>query len=422
MGEIQAAVRRHDPADLFRGLNLLEFIFIELSPDDDPQQVFESMNTKGRELASIEKVKNYIFTGMPIDVQQRVSDSSWRELERATRASADAKNAASFLRDFLRWKTGRNVGERQSYREFRRWRCPHGEIEASSEREVLCAGMRDAAVSYARVVRGLADTPPAIEVELRQLRSLGTTVHATACLRLLAEDAAERAAGEDPSVVTRRTAALLNVLARWLTRAFYVGGSKSGFNTQVIDMTRRLPVSGPDGKAAVWAAAVSALRSSKVGVPGDAEIRAATLARTAYGGQATGLTKAVLYGIAGGVPGSGFSDGLAPELFMTVEHVLPVKLNSDWRAALGSDAEAVHEKWRHRIANLVLLNIDENGAAGASAFEQKRRVYAQADVPFTREIAAQTEWSEATLLARSSEISAAILKTWPWSPDGCRSV
>ena len=310
-------------------------------------------------------------------------------------------------------------GGPKTYREFVKWRCSRPKPDTHDTKVALCDEIREAAGYYDRVMRPVDGTPRAIERELHQLRSINTRVHVAPCLRLLAEDAAEREAGSDPAETTRRTAAALNVLARWLTRVFYVG-APAGLNSQAADLAHRLRYDDAARKAREWESFVSGLRLTGVGVPSDRAVERATLDRRAYGGGATVVTKGVLYGIARGAGLPEPAPGLPAVEDMTVEHVMPRRLTDEWRADLGDSAVDVHDRWANKIANLTLLSPPENGFAGTAPFSEKRRVYAATTIPFSRELSEHDRWGEAEMEARSARIGRAVCDTWPWPAEGCR--
>ena len=56
--------------DLFKAIQRLEIIDISLNKDDDPQLIFESLNSTGLDLSEGDKIRNYILMGLPKDKQE----------------------------------------------------------------------------------------------------------------------------------------------------------------------------------------------------------------------------------------------------------------------------------------------------------------------------------------------------------------
>ena len=99
----------------------------------------------------------------------------------------------------------------------------------------------------------------------------------------------------------------------------------------------------------------------------------------------------------------------------TVEHILPQSptKKSHWRQMFGG------KKGRYRgilvssqLGNLTLLSEFENSTAGAKEFDEKRKIYARAEFPITRELANFEAWTPDTLNQRTEVLLGQLLKEW----------
>ncbi|MCD8295664.1 MAG: DUF4357 domain-containing protein [Clostridia bacterium] len=99
--------------DIYRGIEKLQVACITIvdGSDDSPQEVFESLNTTGVELAFADKAKNYLFMG---DFNQDIDYKHWDEIESNT-----AKNLDDFILDYLRFSTGTRINSGTAYSEFK---------------------------------------------------------------------------------------------------------------------------------------------------------------------------------------------------------------------------------------------------------------------------------------------------------------
>lgn len=79
--EIQKQVITID--QLFNAVERLQIIDITLTPpDDDPQLVFESLNSTGMELNEGDKIRNYVLMGLDVEEQEKFYDEYWNPIER----------------------------------------------------------------------------------------------------------------------------------------------------------------------------------------------------------------------------------------------------------------------------------------------------------------------------------------------------
>ena len=193
------------------GLARLNVVNIGLTMNEDPQQIFESLNATGRPLTESEKVKNWLLIGLPEDEQQQLHDESWHSIEQALGATLSTKPIDEFLRDFLRWKTGQLHGIDKVYEGLRRWARLQGYWKHRPE---LCRELERLAKLYGHI-SGVAGPHRlhGVEKTLRHLRQMRIDVHRPFTLRLV--DDLEKADGPtDPDEVI----ATLELVSRWITR------------------------------------------------------------------------------------------------------------------------------------------------------------------------------------------------------------
>lgn len=103
---------------VWNGLQRLEVVSVTLDQGrDEPQLVFESMNSTGLDLETSDLVRNYMLMGCPVDEQAALYGDYWQPMERRLRGlSFDA-----FLHDWMVATLARPVPRgRAMYSEFKR--------------------------------------------------------------------------------------------------------------------------------------------------------------------------------------------------------------------------------------------------------------------------------------------------------------
>ena len=401
-------VARADVGSLLRGIERFRVVSIALGPGDDPQQIFESLNATGRPLTESEKVKNWLLMGLPDEEQQDLHDNHWLEIERKLGVERTTEPVDIFLRDLLRWRTGRNVGIRRVHEELRRWAVRNG---MDQDRPALCRELARLAGLYG-ILTGTARRHPDSKVEraLGHLRALGIHTHRPLSLRLL--DDADRAVHAEAT--HEALAWTMEGVAKWITRLWLAHRSLAGLNTAATELAH---LSGPDSNAAYtayWLRRIRRLRNTRVGVPGDDEVREGIRSRKAYGGSATRSSFAILCAL---MEAEHWQTAPARR-HLTVEHIMPRKLTDEWRRRLGADAEDMHGRWRDRLANLTLIGHDDNARLGARSFDLKKDVYRKSPIGMTRRLDEEGEWNEDALDRRALDLAERALKRWPWRDGG----
>ncbi len=89
---------------IFKGLEKLTIVWIALKKEkDDPQLIFESMNSKGIELAQTDLIRNYIIMETEIEKQEGFYNKYWRAMEEEFKQNK--KLFDRFVRHYLTIKT-----------------------------------------------------------------------------------------------------------------------------------------------------------------------------------------------------------------------------------------------------------------------------------------------------------------------------
>ena len=82
-----------------RGISKLLVVDVALSRDqDNPQLIFESMNSTGRELSQADLIRNYVLMGQPPELQERLYTLHWRPMELAFGQEAYSGNEFTGVR------------------------------------------------------------------------------------------------------------------------------------------------------------------------------------------------------------------------------------------------------------------------------------------------------------------------------------
>ncbi|PUD54578.1 hypothetical protein C2R57_06610 [Helicobacter pylori] len=114
---------------IFKGLEKLMIVWIALKKEkDDPQLIFESMNSKGIELTQTDLIRNYIVMETEVEKQESFYNQYWRAMEEDFKQNETLFNR--FVRHYLTIKTGKIPNEKRVYEAFKDYQQKEGiEIE-----------------------------------------------------------------------------------------------------------------------------------------------------------------------------------------------------------------------------------------------------------------------------------------------------
>jgi uncharacterized protein with ParB-like and HNH nuclease domain len=101
------ASQKEDLETVCKGIAKLMVVDISLDRDqDNPQLIFESMNSTGRELSQADLIRNFILMGLEPELQTRLYESYWRPMELAFGQEAYTTHFDGFMRHYLTVRTG----------------------------------------------------------------------------------------------------------------------------------------------------------------------------------------------------------------------------------------------------------------------------------------------------------------------------
>ncbi len=105
---------------IFKGLEKLMIVEIALEKGkDDPQLIFESMNSKGMELTQTDLIRNHIVMETEIEKREGFYNKYWRAMEEEFEQSKREDLFNKFVRHYLTIKTGNTIKIKKVYEAFK---------------------------------------------------------------------------------------------------------------------------------------------------------------------------------------------------------------------------------------------------------------------------------------------------------------
>lgn len=393
-----------DPAQLLRGLRRLSVVAVTLSPKyDNPQLIFESLNSTGMALTQSDLVRNYVLMGHPEKRQTQWYEHYWRPLESAFgihyRGFFD-----TFLRDFLAVERRLATPPRLDhvYREFRSWypariEDEQAEYDAREKlKELLRFGQHYCTFMFE------PNRAPVAETQLRRLNKL-VDVAAPTVMVLLDEWSHSKTVSDDELV------SALELLESYVLRRSMVSADTRSGGKIFTAMAQKIPGERP---AARLAALLSRMPKGAE-FPSDTSFVTALRTQDVYGRR---NLKFMLDRLTNQGKEKVFTENL------TIEHILPQQdvLAVEWQEMLGPDWRSVRDAVLHKLGNLTLTGF--NSELQARPFADKKSApewgYAASAVWLSRDIAKEATWGESQISQRSERLAQMATEIWkPLSTD-----
>ncbi len=118
--DVLSSSSKEDIKGLYDAIRKLIIVNISLNPHngDDPQLIFESLNSTGLDLEEADKIRNYVLMKMPSVQQERIYKNYWEKLEK----KVSKEDINKFIRHYLAVKTRELANENKLYFAFKNYR------------------------------------------------------------------------------------------------------------------------------------------------------------------------------------------------------------------------------------------------------------------------------------------------------------
>ena len=400
LGLFRSLVAAIDDANVvWNGLQRLEVVSVTLDQGrDEPQLVFESMNSTGLDLETSDLVRNYMLMGCPLDEQKILYADYWLPMERVLgNLSFDA-----FLHDWMVVTLKKPVSKgRAMYPEFKRFAA-----DSSLPRMERTRGLLEKILEYAEYYAVIKDAANAgsgdvnVDRRLESIRKLGSTVTDPLLLYMFAAWKHNHA-GRD---------GLLRMLAdleSYLFRRMVCSVSSNGLNKLVPSLIARLE-SAEDDLAETFAALLLTETAKATRMPTDEEFRKALLGEDLY--RPTPRCKYLLAGL------ENHNHPKDPRTFdgYTIEHIMPqnAMAHAEWRNML-TDPDRF-PLLVNSLGNLTLTAYNSELSDGT--FEQKKSRaiggYNSEYLSISAELHDVSQWDERAIAQRGTRLADLALQVW----------
>ncbi|MDA1278000.1 MAG: DUF262 and DUF1524 domain-containing protein [Verrucomicrobia bacterium] len=384
-----------DPAEVYRGIGRLVVVDVTLDRGaDDPQQIFESLNSTGMDLSQSDLIRNFILMRLPEKEQTRLYESYWSKIENLFRGSENTFDA--FVRDYLAIKTQASKQEKSKeiYQAFRR-NFSDLEKESGGLGDFLADMLRFARYHAAFSIGG--DSFSGLADDLNRLRRL---VDVPAPLVMILFDCYEHAG----TLSEKYFQEALQLIESYIFRRAICGEQTRGYWQVFANLAYRI-----DKQQPLESLRVRLVRQSdSYRFPSNEEFHRELQQRDLYGLRVCSYLLERLENHASKEP-TNTND-------YSIEHILPQneKLSPVWQKMLGPNWKMVQETWLHRLGNLTLTGY--NSTYSDSPFEKKKTIpggFEESSVRLNKFVREQLQWTKTEIEKRGKVLADRSLEIWP---------
>jgi len=388
----------NDLLPLCKGISKLTIVDIALTRDqDNPQLIFESMNSTGKELSQADLIRNYILMGLEPKQQTKLYEDHWRPMEKEFGQLAYGDKFDSFMRHYLTVKTEDIPKIGEVYEEFKKY--TQLKEVADSGVEKLVADIHNFASYYCSFALG-KETDKELNEAFQDLRELRVDVSYPFLLRLYADYKTGLTNKSDFLSIIRMTEsyvfrrAICGIPTNSLNKTFANFGNS-------IQKDRYL-----DSIKAHYMLMPSYRRFPKTD-----EFKRSLAVKDVYSMKNCSYFLRKL------------ENKDRKEIVitdnLTIEHIMPQELTDEWKKALGPEWQRIHENYLHTLGNLTLTGY--NSEYSNKSFKEKRDIqggFKDSPLKLNEGLGKLENWDEQTINDRAARLAEFAATVWeePYLP------
>ncbi len=381
-----------------KGLAKLVVVDIALNREqDNPQLIFESMNSTGKELSQADLIRNFVLMGLEPEIQTRLYQNLWRPMEIEFGQEGYSAYFDGFMRHYLTVLSGDIPNINAVYDAFKFHASKtRGKASNNDEHiEMLINDIREYASYFCSMALG-KEKDPTLKQAFHDLRELRVDVSYPFLLELYKDYATQKLTKDDfvrivrwiESYVLRR--AICAIPTNSMNKTFATFG-KSLKKDKYLDSV----------------AAQFLLLPSYRRFPPDNEFESAIQKRDLYNFRSRSYLL------------RRFENHNRKEIVSvdeyTIEHILPQNenLNADWRKSLGLDWKNIQQTWLHTLGNLTLTGY--NSEYSDRAFTEKRDMeggFKSSPLKLNHGLGQIDIWNENAIIERAQKLAKIAVNVW----------
>jgi len=374
-----------------------EFTSISLDDSDNPNRIFETLNYRGKKLATSDLVRNLFMISIKNNTKaQEVYENIWRPLEKVLEDPSDKQNLnlGNFLKDYIAMVEGETIKSDDIYAKFKEIL----EYVDDTDVENKLREIKGYADLYGNIIFPEREKDGDLQAALISLKSLLQTTYYPFLLKAYK-------AYEDKKLSRGDFISLIKYIESFLVRRFFLALPTNSYNKLFASLCKL-------DDSALLSGFIEKLDSSSQW-PDDQIFESYFIEYPIYK-KKKWLLKFVLRKLE-----DSFSHPEKVNLEdLEIEHIMPQTLTDEWITYLGSEWKEIHDKYCDTIGNLTLISRQPNSKIQQELFEKKKvDWYQNSHIELTRELSKSwNEWKKEQIIERGKKLADRALKIWVKPP------
>lgn len=382
-------------------------IFLDERPfkGEDPQIIFETLNSLGKPLTLSDLVRNFVLLNMESNKQSDIYEKIWHpKIEDVLN-----ENSSKFFRDYLQYKTASSLkvvsdnNTKELYQQFKDFVEEnfedHNDFVNDIVRFVKCYKW-----IITEIINESISSNNTKDKEIKELlRNIFHDIKAEAfkpfVLGLLEY---HQYTVNDVRLSDEFLISTLTTIRTYLIRRRILGLTQ-GENKNIVTFSKKI-----EGLSKGSIQMIELLTNVfyRLRLPNDNELKTSLTSMNFYEG-----SKQYSKFILGKIEEHNTKvsvDFRNPKI--TIEHIMPQTLEDSWKVELGENYKEIHKNYLHNIGNLILTEF--NSEIGNKPFEEKKRKLETSSLNYRLDIIKRNIWSEQSLKEHQANMITWFLDTF----------
>nr|WP_319999723.1 DUF262 domain-containing HNH endonuclease family protein [uncultured Draconibacterium sp.] len=383
-------------------------IFLDERPfkGEDPQIIFETLNSLGRPLTLSDLIRNFVLLNMDSESQSSVYEKTWHPKIEAVLND----NTSLFFRDYLQYKTVSSIkvvsnnNTKEVYQQFKQYVNDNFENHQDFINDIVRY-----TIWYKWIISIVSSESISIDPqknnEIKELlRNIFHDIKSEAFKPFvlgLIEYHQTKINGT--KISDDLFISILKTIRTYLIRR-RISGLTQGENKNIVLLSKRLE---DIAKCKITMMELLSNMFYSLRIPNDNDLRKELAIKNFY----KDLKKYSKF-ILGKIEEHNAKvavDFRNPKI--TIEHIMPQKLDKSWESDLGDNFEIVHKTYLHNIGNLILTEF--NSEIGNKPFLDKKKKLESSSLFFRRFVTKKDIWDERRIQKHQEKMITWLLETFP---------
>lgn len=390
---------KYDFGKIYEALGLVNIVYISLNQDENPQIIFESLNSTGLSLTQADLIRNFVLMGLKYEEQKRLYLHYWIKIEKRL----TNKVISDFIRDFLTMKEGKVSNQNKVYESFKNYF-----FNNNLTSEDILIDLLEYSEYYHMIINSNTNNM-IVNENLDYINNIKNSVSYPYILKLFGDYYKQNLLDED------NLEKILSLIVSYIYRRNICNIATNALNKIFASMSKEVD-NRIDNNFSYYDAVVDYLMSRKgTGIfPRDEEFKSNFLTSNLYN-KSNSLSKTILYTL----EKTTHKEVVNIEA-LSVEHIMPQTLTNEWNIDLGNNSYEIHRIYLNTIGNLTLTNY--NSEISNKSFLDKKEYYKNSNINITRNIQKYDKWTDKEILDRGEILFETIKDVWIQPKDNYKSI